>query len=501
MDYCCVQKQILDLSRNVVSLPQVYKNEHPMDTTRRLFLLAALSLLAMGYCKDESIGAPDPEIPSGTSVLPTNLQPLNGNAAQGWAYLRTGDFIGGGIPLQIYRSFPTNLSDENLLQREGSNAKLPPGFNAYTTPSGVEVASGVTCFGCHSGKINGQFIPGLGNSLLDFTQNNSTLFNFLELGIRNRYGEQSAEWKAFEPYGRGSKVVLPYIVLPFKGINPAFALEQASVAHRRPADLNWNGGKTIYPIPTESIGSDVPPLWLAKKKYALYYNGMGRGDFSKLLMQVAVVAVEDTVNARRINNNFKDVVAWLQQLQAPPYPGTIDLALAAKGKTIYAKNCQACHGTYGAEESYPNLLVRLDKVGTDSAYANYFMENISFSNWYTQSWYGQSSPRSEARPSRGYVAPPLDGVWATAPYLHNGSVPNLEDLLNSPQRPKYWRRNFDDKDYDVQKVGWKYSIETSATDKQTYNTTLKGYGNGGHTYGDQLDAAERKALLEYLKQL
>ena len=473
----------------------------PMRTKRHFFLFSLFGLLVLSYCKDESIGPTDPEIPPGTAVLPTNIQPRNGDAQRGWDYLRTGDFIGGGIPLAVYNSFPGNTNDENLLQREGPNAKLPPGFNAFTTASGVQVASGLTCFGCHSGKVNGQFIPGLGNSLLDFTQNNAALFNILEFGIRNRYGEQSPEWQVFEPFVRGSKVTLPYIIMPFKGINPAFALEQASVAHRRPADLSWNGGQTIFPVPQASIGSDVPPLWLAKKKYALYYNGMGRGDFSKLLMQVAVVAVEDTINARRINNNFKDVMAWLQQLQAPKYPGTIDQTLAAKGRTIYAKNCQACHGTYGAEESYPNLLVRLDKVGTDSAYANYFMENIQFSNWYTQSWYGQSAPRSEAKPSRGYVAPPLDGIWATAPYLHNGSVPTMEDLLDSTQRPKYWRRSFEDKDYDLQKMGWKYSVEANATDKQTYNTTLKGYGNGGHTYGDQMSVEERRALLEYLKQL
>ena len=129
------------------------------------------------------------------------------------------------------------------------------------------------------------------------------------------------------------------------------------------------------------------------------------------------------------------------------------------------------------------------------------MENIAFSNWYNQSWYAQSSPRSEAKPSRGYVAPPLDGVWATAPYLHNGSVPDLETLLDSKLRPKFWKRSFDDKDYDLTKVGWKYSVEANAKDKETYNTALLGYGNGGHTYGDVLDVEERKALMEYLKRL
>jgi hypothetical protein len=55
----------------------------------------------------------------------------------------------------------------------------------------------------------------------------------------------------------------------------------------------------------------------------------------------------------------------------------------------------------------------------------------------------------------GYIAPPLDGIWATAPYLHNGSVPDLATLLKSSSRPTYWLRSFDDGDYDLTNVGWK----------------------------------------------
>ncbi len=473
----------------------------PMYTKRYLYLFSILIFFLYNFGKDEWIVPNDPEIPVGTSVLPTNVQSTEGDPAKGWDYLRYGNFIGGGIPLASYTAFKRNLDKENLLQREGPSAQLPPAFNTYTNAAGVQIASGLTCFACHSGKVNGQFIPGLGNSTLDFTKNTGALFNLVALGIRNKYGKKSEEWKAFEPFMRGGKAISPYIVLPFRGINPAFALEQASVAHRQAANLNWNDGETTFDIPKTTIGSDVPPLWLAKKKYALYYNGMGRGDFTKLLMQVSVVAVEDTATARQMNTDFKDVMAWLQNLEAPKYPGEIDAPLAAKGRRIYAQNCQACHGRYGEEANYPNLLVELKKVGTDSAYANYFMENIAFSNWYNQSWYAQSIPRSEAKPSRGYVAPPLDGVWATAPYLHNGSVPDLETLLDSKLRPKFWKRSFDDKDYDLNKIGWKYSVEANAKDKETYNTTLLGYGNGGHTYGDILDAEERKALLEYLKRL
>jgi mono/diheme cytochrome c family protein len=310
-----------------------------------------------------------------------------------------------------------------------------------------------------------------------------------------RHGRQSPEWEAYEPLSRSGKKAAPHAVMPFKGINPAFMLEQAGVAHHQPIDLAWTDAP-VFPIPERRVGSDIPPLWNVKKKNALYYNAMGRGDFTKLLMQVSALAVSDTAHARRINERFPDVLAWLRALSPPVYPRPIDRPLAEKGEAIYTRHCQKCHGT---KEEYPNLLVETKVVGTDPAYAEYFLDHPGFNDWYNQSWYATSSRPSSAQPSLGYVAPPLDGVWATAPYLHNGSVPTLEDLLDSRRRPAYWRRSFDDKDYDFQKVGWAYTRENGSVDQQTYNTTLSGYGNQGHTYGDVLSTEEREALIEYLK--
>jgi len=470
-----------------------------MTPKRKLtwFSLMAFLLIILACAKESNFSV---KIPDGTTELPYNPQPGGGNAAKGYDYLKYGDFIGGGIPYDIYTAFPSNLSNENLLARTGDNANIPPGFNVFTTADGAKMVGGVTCFGCHATKINGQFIPGLGNSLMDFTQPTAQLFTVIDFAVRSKYKDGSPERKAFDPYLRGAKAVAPYTVMPFKGINPAFMLEQASVAHRTLGTLAWNDNP-VFPIPSNVIGSDVPPLWNVRFKDALYYNGMGRGDFTKLLMQVAVVAVEDTVTARRINNNFKDVLAWLQQIPAPIYPNPLNADLVAEGLKIYTSKCAKCHGEYNnLQPQYGSLLVNLDKIGTDPVYANYFLTNPNFNDWYTKSWYGQSPRQSAAKPSAGYVAPPLDGVWATAPYLHNGSVPTLEDLLYSPQRPKYWRRTFDSNDYDLNKVGWKYTAETGPTDANTYNTQLSGYGNQGHTFSDALSADERKALLEFLKK-
>ncbi len=177
---------------------------------------------------------------------------------------------------------------------------------------------------------------------------------------------------------------------------------------------------------------------------------------------------------------------------------------------VFRSNCKGCHGTYGEEPRYPNRVVALGKVGTDPALARAaYGDADRFRAWFRESFYGELS---QVAPALGYVSPPLDGVWATAPYLHNDSVPTLAALLNSPERPAYWRfqRTGEDQPvYDRAAIGWAY--ETLAQGKaaamgwdernRIYDTTGPGYGNGGHTFGDKLSSEDRLALIEYLKAL
>src|SRR5581483_6462255 len=89
-------------------------------------------------------------------------------------------------------------------------------------------------------------------------------------------------------------------------------------------------------------------------------------------------------------------------------------------------------------------------------------------DWWSKSFYGQISTLD---PKQGYVAPPLDGIWATAPYLHNGSVPTLAALLDSSKRPQFWSRSFDSNDYDQTNVGWNFTVQSAGGDKSIYDTT------------------------------
>lgn len=96
-----------------------------------------------------------------------------------------------------------------------------------------------------------------------------------------------------------------------------------------------------------------------------------------------------------------------------------------------------------------------------------------------------------------YKATPLPGIWATAPYLHNASVPNLYQLLLPPgQRMKSFYLG--NREFDPNHVG--YQTEPFEGGYR-YDTTLPGYSNQGHEYGTKITDEERWALLEYLKTL
>ena len=113
--------------------------------------------------------------------------------------------------------------------------------------------------------------------------------------------------------------------------------------------------------------------------------------------------------------------------------------------------------------------------------------------------------------TRGYQAPPLDGVWATAPYFHNGSAPTVYHVLNSAARPRVFTRSYRTgaDEYDPDRLGWKITVLEAPPPadapeferRKVYDTTLPGRDNGGHTYGDDLTDDDRWAVIEYLKTL
>jgi hypothetical protein len=106
--------------------------------------------------------------------------------------------------------------------------------------------------------------------------------------------------------------------------------------------------------------------------------------------------------------------------------------------------------------------------------------------------------------TEGYYAPPLDGIWATAPFFHNGSVPTLDGVIDPSKRPAVWTSAFGDDGYDLDRVGWKDTPgqgDDISLNGGVFDTSEPGNSNQGHVYGAVLSPEDQRAVLEYLKTL
>ena len=102
--------------------------------------------------------------------------------------------------------------------------------------------------------------------------------------------------------------------------------------------------------------------------------------------------------------------------------------------------------------------------------------------------------------TNGYTALSLEGLWARAPYLHNGSVPSLKSLLDVPEeRPKTFYRGVDL--YNAEAVGFVSTGTQAESAGFKIDTAVTGNSNQGHEFGTELSADEKRSLLEYLKTL
>ncbi|MBP7146247.1 MAG: hypothetical protein KBD01_01795 [Acidobacteria bacterium] len=186
---------------------------------------------------------------------------------------------------------------------------------------------------------------------------------------------------------------------------------------------------------------------------------------------------------------------FLRGMPPPRYPFPVDEALAARGHAIYWQACASCH-----EPGQPrtNKVIPLDEIGTDRE---------RFDSWSAEAARVFNAKVREAGFERddvgkrdGYLSSPLDGLWMRAPYLHNGSVPTLADLLEPPaRRPAVFWRGCDV--FDQARVGFVSDGPEARRRGFRHDVSVRGDGNGGHLYGTDLPPADKEALLEFLKTL
>ena len=240
---------------------------------------------------------------------------------------------------------------------------------------------------------------------------------------------------------------------------------------------------------------DIPAIWKLNPDHARNWDGNHLGLTDAIWTEALTTGVPrktmDIVAERKELNALKD---YLSGLTPPEFPLKWLPDLVAKGKLIYDKDCAPCHEK--------NEVIPLEEVGTDSYRLRSWTQEAADKKNQVG---GFSWHLSGARKTNGYVAVPLDGIWLRAPYLHNGSVPTLRDLLEPPeQRPREFYRGYDVLDPDkvgfISNVSEECLIDNVLVRKFTlFNTLEPGNGNGGHLYGTQLTPDEKDALVEYLK--
>lgn len=432
-----------------------------------------------------------------------------GDPVKGYEALVTKGYITCGIPWLLFGlarpALGSYADGEALPGRSGKNAEVPFNWTVHTV-DGAEIVS-QNCLQCHAGKFNGQLTVGLGTADADFTADMSALLNAVPIPDIPIPGlEQMTR------FANRVKVLGPQTVMRTVGTNPAEMVAVTLVAHRDRHTLAWSDAE-LSPVPDFQVPSDPPPWWRAHKKNALFYNGMARGDHRGTMMLATALCTDSVAEAQAIDSYFADIQAYIRSVRAPKYPFMVDAALAKTGEAVFSANCAGCHGTYAdkdEDETYPNLLFPLDLIGTDPVVAEGGTKYApGLVDWYNESFYGTVTRMAPDDPFPGYMAPPLDGVWATAPFLHNGSVPNIELVLDSSKRPTYWKRvDLDSTHFDQWALGWPF-VELPyghdgadpAERKFIYDTTHIAHANTGHTFGDHLSGPERHAVIEYLKTL
>jgi mono/diheme cytochrome c family protein len=344
------------------------------------------------------------------------------------------------------------------------------------------------CMLCHGGSIAGKSYVGLGNAVLDF----QALYEDLA--------------------GSGTKPArTPFPFSHVRGTSEAGTMAVYLLGFREP-DLSVRYPRRDLDM-RPYLCEDVPAWWLLKKKKTMYSTGGGDARSVRSLMQFMLNPLNSADTIAQEEPTFRDMQAYLLSLEAPKYPFPIDRPLAACGEALFTKTCARCHGTYGEHWTYPNKIVPLETIGTDRMRLDGITQK--FADYYNKTWFAhEKGPQGAGYPATaeaGYQAPPLDGIWATAPYLHNGSVPTVYHMLNSAARPKIFTRSYrtDAAAYDHARLGWKVQVLERAPDpsvpaydrRQVYDTTQPGRGNGGHTFGDHFTEAQRRSVVEYLKTL
>jgi hypothetical protein len=424
------------------------------------------------------------------------------------------------------------------------------GFHPIKGKFMVEVAD-LGCGACHGGPVYGadgyptkNFAAGIPNPSLNL----DALSHDLIKGYQNiiNWNEQRFDNEVVRLFPNTPRQELVGLNIFFKTLKTEIKKIVASRKEPAPYKIGETGtlngigaikaglnliGKAYY---NEEVGALVSIPTLANRNFrsSLLVSGnyaplnkpffyeITKSDTNKLgndaLAPIAALFTVGTMGfspqmAANATSDAQDIMAFIAQMETPNFPVKIDDKKSEFGRIVFQNNCQSCHGVYEGSAtrnklvSFPNKLIPLAKIGTDSIRA----QAITHKDLETLNELPQKK-QLQARVNHGYIAPILTGIWATAPYFHNASIPTLWHLMHPNQRPQKFFSGGHLLDYD--KVGIKGNMENGVykydkNDKiwahyEVFDTEKRGASNKGHeTQFENLTEVEKTQLIEFLKTL
>jgi hypothetical protein len=418
-----------------------------------------------------------------------------------------------GIPYWIWQALPRVFADK--LPRPGgysafgfvweAGKELPVGFSKADLFGGPRVA--INCAFCHASSYRARELDaptivaaGPGNQI-----NPQAYVKFLQACAEDPRFTAGKLLEAIDGLTKMSWTQrMQYRLFLIPGTRGALKKQrrQYDWMYRNP---EWGPGRIDpfnpvkfrmlkLPVDTTIGNSDMMPIWNMRERdgMSLHWDGLS----NSLREVVLSSALGDGATPKSLPlQNLARVQDWLRTLPPAHYPYDINRALADEGRPIYDQQCARCHTVGGARTG---SVIPIDEIGTDRHRLDMWtpaspVAYNAFADKYPWDFSG-------FRKTNGYVAVPLDGVWLRAPYLHNGSVPTLEELFEAPdKRRTTFYRGYDV--YDPEHVGFVSDGDAARRMGWQYDTHQPGNSNAGHLYGIELSPNQKKALIEYLKTL
>ena len=477
-------------------------------TADLLPLLAALAIVAA------ALGAALAETPASSDssgVRDDEETSAETATERGWHHLRTRPYLPPDFDMETFDRLWTMWPEPDRSRAEQATPAerhrmirdwygLPhdpqnpeatgPGMGWINQKDGSQV---MNCLACHGGTVAGQTVPGLPNSRID-----------LQLLVSHTRLLKIVRGKKLSHLELGAlKLPLGTTAGTTNAVIFGVILEAV-----RDEDMRFDPSRPVPKLLHHDM--DAPPFWNVKYKSSLYCDGFAPKNH-RMLMQFILVKQNTADRVRELEPEFRDLLAWIESLEPPKYPFPVDEPLARAGQKLFTAHCARCHGTYGPQGAWEQHIVPLETIGTDPVR----LQSLArpHREWVSRSWMSRYGKDPVETDPGGYLAPPLHGIWASAPYLHNGSVPTLWHLLHPAERPVIWQRPPEDtgrvEDYNQEQVGLKFTAHdglpedslTPRARRRLFDTRQRGKSAAGHDFPDVLNEQEKRAVLEYLKTL